>query len=88
MCFLSALAKRSQQNYNGFHSAPETPEPEAELGLPRLIKNIAKRGAKLDYSGLVRSSDNFKEKGPAIHAFEVAGLFSEWSLPLGYATEC
>lgn len=84
MWFLAALAKRSRKNYHKFHRVFETPDPETKLGLPRLIKSIAIRGAKLEYSPLVDRQITVKEKGPAINAFEIAGPFSEWALSLGY----
>jgi hypothetical protein len=85
MWFLSTLAKCSpKKNYHKFHRILKPPNPETKLGLPWLIKSIAIRGAKLEYSPLVDRRIAVKEKGPAINAFEIAGPFSEWALSLGY----
>ena len=81
---MSSPAKCSRKNYHKFYRVFETSDPETKLGLPQLIKSIAIRGVKLEYSPLVDRQITVKEKGPAINAFEIAGPFSEWALSLGY----
>jgi hypothetical protein len=83
VCFLSALTKLLQK-VAWAHIISIDFRVGNKIRITWLIKSIAIRGAKLEYSPAVDRQITVKEKGPAINAFEIAGPFSKWSLSLGY----